>query len=130
MRQAQNLRLRKLALWTLAWVVSVALVTLGHTLLWHGNKGITILALILNVIIGIGMIMANRAYINNGDELERKIQLEAMGLTLGLTLIVGIAYSLLDTTNLIAMDAEIGLLVMFMGLTYMTAVFVNTKKYR
>lgn len=130
MRKERTTSIKKLALWTLAWVVSVALVTFGHIYLWNGNKGITSLALVLNIAIGLGMILANRNYINSGDELERKIQLEAMGLTLGLTLIVGIAYSLLDATNLIVWDAEISFLVIFMGLTYMAAVLFNTRKYR
>lgn len=122
--------LKQLAIWTVAWTLSTALVTFGHSMLWGGNKNITILAIALNIAIGIGMILANRNYLNQGDELERKIQLEAMGLTLGLTLIMGIAYSMMDVTDIIAMDAEISFLVIFMGLTYITSVFVNTKKYR
>lgn len=130
MKEKRAKILKRLAIWTMAWTISVALVTFGHSMLWGGNKNITILAIVLNVAIGVGMILANRNYVNQGDELERKIQLEAMGLTLGLTLIMGIAYSMLDQTNVISMDAEISFLVIFMGLTYITTVFINTKKYR
>lgn len=122
--------LKRLAIWTMAWTISVALVTFGHSMLWDGNTNITLLAIVLNVVLGVGMILANRNYVNQGDELERKIQLEAMGLTLGLTLIIGIAYSMLDQTNIIPMDAEISFLVIFMGLTYIASVFINQKKYR
>ncbi len=130
MKKERTSALKQLAVWTFAWVVTVTLVTFGHMYLWNETKGITILAMVLNIAVGVGMILANRNYINGGDELERKIQLEAMGLTLGLTLIVGIAYSLLDATNLIPGDAEISFLVIFMGLTYVAAVYFNTKKYR
>ena len=49
------------------------------------------------------MIWANRNLFNYYVELERKLHLEAMELTLGLTLITGLSFSLLDQTNLIAL---------------------------
>jgi hypothetical protein len=91
---------------------------------------LTLLAIGVNIALGIGMILANRRFVNDGDELEKKIQLESMGLTLGLAVVVGLAYSLLDTTNLISSDAEISILVIFIGLTYIITTVVNTKKYR
>jgi hypothetical protein len=76
------------------------------------------------------MILANRKLFDNFDELERRIHLEAMGLTLGLTVVVGLSYSLLDTTDLIAYNAEISSLVLFTGVTYLVCLLVNTKRYQ
>lgn len=73
--------------------------------------------------------LANRKLFNHYDELERKIHLESLALTLGLTVIVGLSYSLLDLTNLIPFDAEIGILVGFVGVTYMTTLLINRKRY-
>ena len=87
------------------------------------------MAILLNVGIGIGMILANRRLIDGLDELERKIHLESLALTLGLTMIVGIGYSLLDITNVIPWDAEISFLVIFMGLCYITTLVINQKRY-
>ena len=39
------------------------------------------------------------------DELQKKIQLESLGLTLGLTVILGLSFSLLDQKDIIPMDA-------------------------
>lgn len=119
-----------LAIWTLSWTLSIALATFGNRFLWDGNKTLTIAAIVLSLLLGIGMILANRRFIEQSDELEKKIQLESMGLTLGLTLVVGLAYSLLDTTNVIPWDAEISFLVIFMGICYMTAIAVNNSRYR
>jgi hypothetical protein len=119
-----------LAGWTLAWTLSIALATFGHKLLWDGNKALTIAAIVISLLIGVGMIMANRRFIEHSDELEKKIQLESMGLTLGLTLVVGLAYSLLDITNVIPWDAEISFLVIFMGICYMASILVNNNRYR
>ncbi len=123
-------QLKNLAAWTFAWVLSTALVVFGAEFIWDGNAWITMAALAVNVLVGLGMILSNRRLLENCDELEKKIQLESMGLTLGLTLVVGIAFSMMDATNLIPFDAEIAFLVMFMGICYMLAIWFNNRRYR
>lgn len=130
MKELRKKRTKQLAIWTMLWTLSMALASFGPKFLWDNNTFLTILAIGVNIALGIGMILANRRFVNDGDELEKKIQLESMGLTLGLAVVVGLAYSLLDTTNLISSDAEISILVIFIGLTYIITTVVNTKKYR
>ncbi|WP_255443980.1 hypothetical protein [Robiginitalea sp. SC105] len=129
-KSTRKKQIANLAAWTLAWVLSTALVVFGNEFLWAGSQWLTGLALLLNVLLGIGMILSNRRFVEGSDELEKKIQLESMGLTLGLTLVAGIAYSMMDVTNLIPMDAEISLLVMFMGICYIVATLLNNRRYR
>ena len=118
-----------LMVWTFAWVITVAIFTFGPKFLWHGNKTLTILALILNVGMGVGMIVANKVFLRGSDEMQQKIQLDAMAATLGATLVGGIAYATMDTTNLISGDAEIGFLIMFMGLFYMASAIIGRLRY-
>lgn len=122
--------LSRLAVWTVTWTLSTALATFGSLFLWEGHQVLTALSIALNIGIGIGMVMANRRLLEGSDELEKKIQMEAMALTLGLTLIVGIAYNIMDTTNIIPWDSEISFLVVFMALFYITAIAFNTRRYR
>jgi len=63
------------------------------------------------------------------DELQQKIQLEAMGLALGVAVVVGLAYSSLDVTNVIPWDAEISNLVILVALTYIAGVFIGQRRY-
>ncbi|MDT8346679.1 MAG: hypothetical protein RQ756_02660 [Flavobacteriaceae bacterium] len=119
----------KLAIWTWTWVGSLAIATFGPKFIWGEHQLLTISGVVINFIIGIAMIIANRNLFNNLDELQRKIQLEALGITLGLTVVAGISYSLLDITNLISDNAEIGLLVGFIGMCYLSAVLINRKRY-
>jgi hypothetical protein len=123
-------QLIRLALWTFGWTLTMAAASFGHKYLWEGNTLIIAISVLLNLAIGIGMIFSNRSLINDFDELEKKIQLESMALTLGLTVVVGLSYSLLDITNLISGDAEIGILVLFVGVTYIVTSIVNTRRYR
>ena len=60
----------------------------------------------------------------------QKVQLEAMGISLGVAIVGGIAYSMMDVTNVIPFDAEIGGLVGLIGITYLVSVFINMKRYK
>ncbi len=119
-----------LGLWTAVWVLTLALVSFGHEFLWNHNPTFTIILISVNTLVGIGMVIANIRHLNSLDELQRKISLEAMGIALGVTLVGGISYSMLDVTNMISYDAEISFLIILMGLTYLAAITINKYRYR
>lgn len=129
MKEERKKRTLQLAFWTWTWVITLAMATFGPKILWAENNLLTALAIVINLANGIGMILANRKLFNHYDELERKIHLESMAFTLGASVVVGLSYSLIDQTNLINADAEIGFLVMFIGITYMMALLINRKRY-
>jgi cytochrome c biogenesis protein CcdA len=119
-----------LGLWTAAWVITMALTNFGPRFIWDFNSTFTILAIVVNLAFGLKMIVANVKHLKGLDEMQQKIQLNAMGITLGIGLVVGLAYSNLDVVNIITFDAEISHLVIFMGLTYLTATFIANKNYQ
>ena len=129
MKEERRKHLINLGLWTWSWVATLAIATFGPIFIWEDHKALTTLAIITNLSNGVLMILANRKLFNHYDELERKIHLESLALSLGLTIIVGLTYSLLDQTNLIPFDAEIGVLIGFVGVTYMITLLVNRKRY-
>lgn len=120
----------RLGYWTAVWVVTMAVVNFGPTFIWQSNELLTIAAILINVGVGFGMIVANKRHLNGLDEMHQKIQLEAMALSLGVGLVIGLAYSNLDVTNIIAFDAEISHLVILMALTYLFGVSAGLRKYR
>ncbi|HKL34778.1 MAG TPA: hypothetical protein VJ899_00655 [Salegentibacter sp.] len=119
-----------LSYWSGAWVLTMALVAFGPKFLWEENATLTIIAILVNLGFGIGLIFANKKHLNSLDELQRKIQLEAMALTLGVAVIFGLTYSNLDVTNLIGYDAEISHLVILIGVTYLAGSVIGTLRYR
>lgn len=129
MKDERKKRMIQLGVWTWSWVATLAIATFGPKFIWDDQETLTTLAIITNLVNGVLMILANRKLFNHYDELERKIHLESFALTLGLTVIVGLTYSLLDQVNLIPFDAEIGILVGFVGLTYMITLLINRKRY-
>ena len=120
----------KLGYWTLAWVLTMALATFGPKLLWASSVPITLAAIGLNLLVGIGMIVANKDQLKSLDEMQQKIHLEAMGVTLGVGLVAELAYSNLAISNVISFDAEIGHLVILMSLTYMATLVTLKRKVR
>ncbi|UJF21887.1 hypothetical protein [Shewanella sp. OMA3-2] len=129
-KQRNHINTKRLAKWTAAWVLSLALASFGAQFIWQQNQWITVITISLNFLIGIGMIIANKQHLTDLDELQQKIQLNAMGLSLGIGLIIGISYSTLYTTNLIKTHAEISHLVIVMGLTYLIGIILGNRKYR
>lgn len=121
---------RHLAYWTGGWVFTLAIASFGPIFIWKNNMAISILFIVINTLIGIGMILMNRKYINGLDEMQRKVSLDAMAIALGVGLVGGLSYSLLDQTHVIAFHAEIAHLVLLIGITYMIGIFVGTNRYK
>lgn len=130
MKSIRKRRVLQLTFWTAAWTGSIALVKYGSKHLWDENSIVSLLAIVVNILLGLAMIWINRKFVNESDELERKIQLESMAITLGLTLIIGLAISLLDYTRLISFPTEISTLITFMGIIYISSMVLNTLRYR
>jgi len=121
---------KKLGVWAILWTGSMAIATFGPKFIWNEHVGLTVLAVVINALLGVGMIMMNIKHINSLDDLQKKIQLDAMGIALGLGLVGGLSYTLLDTTNLISKDAEISFLVIFISITYLIALLIGQKRYK
>ncbi len=119
-----------LGYWTGAWLVTIAAATFGPQFIWGSRTTITILAVLINLGAGFGMIAANKRHLKGLDELQQKIQLESMALSLGVGLVCGLGYSVMDNTRLISFDAEISHLVILMGLTYLAGIFAGHRRYR
>ena len=80
----------RLAIWTGLWLATMALASFGPEFVWNSNQMLTIAAIILNLGIGIGMISANIQHLKVLDEMMQRIQLEAMGLSLGIGVVGGL----------------------------------------
>lgn len=126
----QNKNTVRLRYWTTAWVLSTALAAFGPKLLWDFHTGLTILGVVINLAIGFGMVVANKRYVQGLDEMHRKIFLDAGALSLGVGLVCGLGYELLEDIELITFQPEISHLVILMCLTFLTGMIVGHRKYR
>ncbi|MEM0517905.1 MULTISPECIES: hypothetical protein [Aequorivita] len=122
--------IKQLAYWTGGWVIAMAVASFGQKFFWEGNTVLTLIFIFIATVVGIGMIIMNRKYINNLDEMQRKIHVEAMAISLGIGVVGGLSYSLLDQAKIISINAEIADVVILIGITYLVATFVGLNRYK
>jgi hypothetical protein len=120
----------RLLFWSGAWVLATAGAAFGPRFLWDFNTLPTILGVLIHIGIGFGMIRIFRQYLLGLDELQRKIQLDAMALTLGVGMVIGVSYELLEDIKLITFEPEISHLIILMGLTFGIGIIVGNRRYQ
>ena len=120
----------KVAYWGLAWVLATAGATFGPELLWGYGTLITSIGIAIQLAIGFGMIWTFKGFLLAMDELQRLIQLEALSLALGVGVVVGVSYGLLEDVKLITFQPEISHLIILISLTYSFGLFLGNRHYR
>ena len=128
--QHNKSKILHLGLWTLAWLASTALLGFGAQYIWDYQPAYSITALMTHLALGVTMIMVNVKHLANLDELQRKITMDAMGITLGVGLIAGIAYEQMENIKLISFEPEISHLIMLMAFTYIVSILIGNRKYQ
>jgi hypothetical protein len=116
--------------WNGAWAAATALMAFGPKFLWNKALGLTLLAVGLDIAVGVGMILATKKYVMGLDELQRKVYLNALAITVGVAVIAGIPYSVMNSYHVIPFKADIAHLVILMGLTFSVSFLYGTWRYR
>ena len=121
---------KRLFIWSVVWVLATAGLAFGPKNLWSFNTWLTIIAVLIHIGIGLGMIRAFKQYLLGLDELQRKIQLDAMALSLGVGLVLGCSYEQLEDIKLIPFQPEIPHLIILMSLTYYIGIILGNRRYQ
>ena len=120
---------RRVFIWTLLWLISTALLAFGPKFIWDFEQTWSVLAIVLNLLLGLKMLLANKAHLNVLDEMQRKIHFNAMAVSLGITMITGTVYGLLEPAKILASTPNPSNLLFVMGFSYLIAIMVNNKAY-
>ncbi len=129
--RASNKATARFMLWTLAWVATLAFAKFGPELLWSTRQTVASWAAVaVNLVVGMGWIVAFTRFLREVDELQRKIIQDALAAALGVGWIGGFAYVVADAAGLVDYDVNIAVLPTLMGVVYMVAVLVGTLRYR
>ena len=129
MNQAGQRTVKPLMLWTGLWLLSLALFTFGPMFIWDFNTALTTVLLVVNLLVGLKMIWANKAHLESLDELQQRIMLEAMALSLGITMIAGAAYGVCHAVKLVEHEPNASTLLFIMGITYALGTLISRRKY-
>jgi hypothetical protein len=88
------------------------------------------IAVAVNVIAGIGWVVAHVRFLRASDELQRKILLDALAITLGVGWIAGFAYVVADAAGLIPFEVGPAVLPVVLAVVYLLAVLAGRIRYR
>jgi hypothetical protein len=116
--------------WGVTWVAATALMGLGPKLLWNKALGFTLLAVGLEVAIGVGWILATKKYVMELDELQQRVWLNALGITVGVAFAAVPPLSVMDVYHVIPFHANISHVVMLMAVTFVVSFFYGMWRYR
>lgn len=116
-------------LWVFLWMASMTIADKAALHGWWSAQSMTVLAITINILIGAGMIFAFMRMLKGMDELQRKIQLDALSLSLGISLVGCAAYSLLVTWGYIV-DEEVSDIFVLMCVSYSVSVIIGAVRYR
>ena len=111
----------QLFLATGAWVASTALMSFGPSSFWDFNVAVTSLAIAANLIAGSFMLYSFFKHLKNMDELQRQTHLEAMALTLGITMVLTVIYGALPQAKVLASTQPANVLFV-VGISYILSV--------
>ena len=125
-----NKNTSRLFIWSVVWVLVTAGVAFGPKNIWNFNTWLTIIAVLIHIGIGLGMIRVFKQFLLGLDELQRKIHLDAMALSLGIGLVFGCSYEMLEDIKLIPFQPEIPHLIIVMYLTYAIGAILGNRRYQ
>jgi hypothetical protein len=121
----------KLVVWTLAWAATLAAARFGPEFVWDSQQQVASWAAVaVNVLAGIAWVVTFARFLRALDDLQRKIMLDALAVTLGVGWVVGFAYFVADAAGLVTHDLNIALFPALLGVVYLAAFVVGGIRYR
>lgn len=115
--------------WMFLWMASLVVSDKAALHGWWSAEWITWLSVAVTTGLGLWVIFRYLRLLRGMDELQRRIQLNALAIGLGVSLVGAVTYSLLVTWGYIV-DEEVTDLIVLMCVSYSVAVIAGTVRYR
>ena len=119
----------RLLLWSIVWVGSLILVDKAILYGWHTSQVISAGGVLLNAALGLCVIWTFLRYLRLMDEMQRKIQLQALAFAMGIGLVGSHSYSLLVTAGFVT-DPEVSDIILLMTGTYVAGLAIGQFRHR
>ena len=110
--------------WAATWVLASAAISRG----WVPGGAAAITVTLLHVLLGGAMMLAYRRFLREADELQRRIQLEALALGFGAALVGAAAYRLLERAGAIG-ATDVSDVIMILAVAYSVGVLAGQRRY-
>lgn len=119
-----------LAIWTTAWVASLAAAKFLPELMGEYQAIAAWVLIGLNIVVGIVWIVVYARYLRLLDDLQRKIQMEALVLALGGGFVGAMAVSVANSAGLVSFGADAATFAIIASIVYIVATIIGNLRYR
>lgn len=119
-----------LAIWTAAWVASLAVARFVPDLSGEHQPMAAGIAIGVNVVVGIFWIVAHARYLRRQDDLQRKILMDALAVALGVGLVGAMAASVANSAGLVSLGSDAAVFAIIAGVAYIVTARVGKLRYR
>ncbi|WP_299810897.1 hypothetical protein [uncultured Shewanella sp.] len=113
----------------LAWALTLMISTYLSENELLGSGILLILVFSIHTLIGIAMLVAYRHFLVQLDEMERKVQLDALALSVGVAIISFSSYSILENSAIVP-PLNAAYLIVLITLTYIVGIIKGRISYR
>ena len=111
------------------WIAMFVFIDKGILYGWFASEMLINLLIAIDTMLGIAVIFIFIKKLKAMDELQRKIQFDALAFSMGTTFVASITYSLLTTAQIVK-DSETSDLILIMTVCYMASVIYGHVRYR
>ena len=115
-------------IWLLVWVVSWVVANIAIKEAWAADWLPPALYAVIPTILGVVMMLAYWKFLREADELQRKIQLEALAIGFGAGVVGGYTVHLLSRAGVLS-SVEFSEVAAFMMIVYAIASLIGERRY-
>jgi len=116
-------------LWIFLWMATFVTVDKAEAYEWYTAGSLSVIAIAINAVLGLLVIVTYMRFLKELDELQQKIQLNALALAMGIGLVGSVSYSLLVSAG-IAAAPDIAVVIALLGGGYGAGLVIGRARYQ
>lgn len=119
----------RMAWWVLAWSAGWVGATYGIRNDWFTQDYLVWIVVAIIGCLGLAMLQAYRRYLREADEMLRKIEVDALAVALGVGMVGGVAYWLLQVAELVTYKDAFIVTILLVCISYSLTVIISHRRY-
>ncbi len=116
-------------LWIFVWMATFVAADKAEAYKWYTAGSLPLLAIAMNAVIGLIVIVTYMRFLKELDEMQQKIQLNALALAMGIGLVGSVSYSLLVSAGIVAAP-DIAVVIALLGGGYSAGLVIARTRYQ
>ena len=116
-------------LWIFVWMATFVAADKAEAYEWYTAGSLSLLAIAINAVIGLTVIVTYMRFLKELDEMQQKIQLNALALAMGIGLVGSVSYSLMVSAGIVAAP-DIAVVIALLGGGYSAGLVIGRARYQ